>query len=104
MICKTRVLKAQAENNLTLKRDSLRICFSRNPIPILIQGLFMIRASYALFCMALLPTVGLFLSADLKGAEPRPNIIVILADDMGYGDVQSLNPDSKIPTPNLNRL
>jgi arylsulfatase A-like enzyme len=34
----------------------------------------------------------------------RPNIIFILADDMGYGDVQALNPKSKIPTPHLNRL
>lgn len=42
-----------------------------------------------------------FLSA---GAADNPNIIVILADDMGYGDVQALNPDSKIPTPHLNRL
>lgn len=33
-----------------------------------------------------------------------PNIVFILADDMGYGDVQALNPNSTISTPNLNRL
>jgi len=33
-----------------------------------------------------------------------PNIIYILADDMGYGDVKALNKDAKIPTPNLDRL
>ena len=33
-----------------------------------------------------------------------PNIVIILADDMGYGDAQCFNPDSKIPTPNLNAL
>ncbi|MCA9198800.1 MAG: sulfatase-like hydrolase/transferase, partial [Planctomycetales bacterium] len=37
-------------------------------------------------------------------AADSPNILVILADDMGFGDVQALNPDSKIPTPNLNAL
>ena len=41
-------------------------------------------------------------SSDAAGN--RPNIVVILADDMGYGDVQALNPASKIPTPNLNEL
>ena len=34
----------------------------------------------------------------------RPNLILILADDMGYGDIQHLNPDSRIATPNLDRL
>ncbi|MFO7870771.1 MAG: arylsulfatase [Kiritimatiellia bacterium] len=34
----------------------------------------------------------------------KPNIIYILADDMGYGDLGANNPESKIPTPNLDRL
>ncbi|NQT87943.1 sulfatase-like hydrolase/transferase, partial [bacterium] len=33
-----------------------------------------------------------------------PNIIWIMADDMGYGDVGCFNPESKIPTPNMDRL
>ncbi|MEM6630751.1 MAG: arylsulfatase [Bacteroidota bacterium] len=37
-------------------------------------------------------------------AQRLPNIIYILADDMGYGDLQANNPESKIATPNLNRL
>jgi arylsulfatase A len=36
--------------------------------------------------------------------ECYPNIVFILADDMGYGDISAFNPDSRIPTPNLNRL
>lgn len=38
-------------------------------------------------------------------AKEKPNIIYILADDLGYGDVQSLNPErSKVPTPHLDAL
>ncbi|NDV61726.1 arylsulfatase [Puniceicoccales bacterium CK1056] len=34
----------------------------------------------------------------------KPNIILIYADDLGYGDVSCYNPDSKISTPNIDRL
>ncbi|MCB9885208.1 MAG: sulfatase-like hydrolase/transferase [Planctomycetes bacterium] len=33
-----------------------------------------------------------------------PNIVVLYADDLGYGDLSCYNPQSKIPTPNLDRL
>jgi arylsulfatase A-like enzyme len=38
-----------------------------------------------------------------RGSGP-PNIFVILADDMGYGDAGCYNPDSRIPTPTIDRL
>lgn len=37
-------------------------------------------------------------------ADAPPNILIIYADDMGNGDVGIQNPDSKIPTPNLDQL
>ncbi len=36
--------------------------------------------------------------------KDRPNIVFILADDMGYGDVGAYNPESRIPTPNMDAL
>ena len=34
----------------------------------------------------------------------KPNILILYADDLGYGDLGCYNPASKIPTPNLDRL
>ncbi len=49
-----------------------------------------------------------FLASSAAGALPaarkQPNIIVILADDLGYGDVGVYHPQSKIPTPNIDRM
>lgn len=34
----------------------------------------------------------------------NPNIVYIFFDDLGYGDISYLNPESKIQTPNIDRL
>ena len=37
-------------------------------------------------------------------AAAKPNILFILADDLGYGDVGCYNAQSKVPTPHLDQL
>ncbi|MDX1700701.1 MAG: arylsulfatase [Melioribacteraceae bacterium] len=40
----------------------------------------------------------------LENESQKPNVILIYADDLGYGDVTSYNPESKIKTPNIDKL
>lgn len=37
-------------------------------------------------------------------APTRPNVVVMVADDLGVGDVGCYHPASKVPTPNIDRL
>jgi arylsulfatase A-like enzyme len=57
----------------------------------------MVRGFTALIC--------LLVSAGVAAAQPvRPNIVFILADDLGIGDAGCYNKDSKIPTPHIDAL
>ncbi|SOE22887.1 Arylsulfatase A [Spirosomataceae bacterium TFI 002] len=56
--------------------------------------------SLILFCL-----LGLWACQSQKEDQvERPNIIYILADDMGFGDVSAYNAASKTQTPNIDRL
>ena len=37
-------------------------------------------------------------------ARSRPNVILLICDDFGIGDFQVYNKNSKVPTPNIDRL
>ncbi len=47
---------------------------------------------------------GLLFACTAGKEEKLPNIIFILADDMGYGDVSALNENSKIKTPHIDKI
>ncbi len=44
------------------------------------------------------------LALALSASAAKPNIVYILADDMGEGDVQAYNRGCKFPTPNIDRM
>ena len=48
--------------------------------------------------------LALVATAAVAAERSLPNVVILYADDMGWGDLGVQNPDSKIPTPNLDRL
>ncbi|HQU46221.1 MAG TPA: arylsulfatase [Pirellulales bacterium] len=77
---------------------SLPSCrFGRRHLPRALATLIHTAAAVAI--------VGFSTLTALSG-EPKkpPNVVVILADDLGYGDVKCLNPEGKIATPRIDRL
>src|SRR5688500_1429168 len=61
----------------------------------------MSKSTY-LWALLLLHVLGV---ASAWADAPRPNVVIVLADDMGYGDVSCYDPQhSKIPTPRIDQL
>jgi arylsulfatase A len=48
--------------------------------------------------------LALSLTHSAPAAQRPPNVVILYADDMGFGDLGANNPKSKIPTPHLDRL
>lgn len=47
---------------------------------------------------------GIFLTDQPIVAAEKPNVLLILVDDLGYGDVSCYNDQSKVRTPSIDRL
>ncbi len=65
--------------------------------------MLMKKIYYALLSILLLFTLS-SQSGYTQNIKQKPNIIYILADDLGYGDIKKFNRNSQISTPNLDRL
>lgn len=76
--------------SLSLKRAARRIASRRAGVPALL-----LMAFYAP------PHAG---AADASGAAKKPNILVIVADDLGYGETGFQGFARDIPTPNLDSI
>ena len=62
--------------------------------------------SFTLLAIATFLTtlVSQLFAAAAANESARPHVLVILVDDMGYGDAGCYNPESKIPTPHIDSL
>jgi len=51
-----------------------------------------------------LPLLLLLLASPLSSAEPPVNVVLIVADDLGYGETSAQDPATDVPTPHLDSI
>ena len=64
----------------------------------------MIKKKHLAICTLFAATLVFNQAQVMAAPASKPNIVIILADDMGYGDLRAYNPRSLIPTPHLDQM
>ena len=71
--------------------------------PIILPQIAQLKSTMHKFLFALVAVLPL--SSLAAATDSKPNVVIIYADDLGYGDVQCYNPErGKIPTPHIDGL
>ena len=83
--------------------DQKRLASVRGPLVVFGNLLGQFAATVMIGLMAV-AQVAAARAAEIQNSRSAPNIIFIMADDMGYGDPGCYNSESKIPTPHMDQL
>ncbi len=59
---------------------------------------------FQIVCVCFIAAVFQSSKLSAQSTARKPNIIFILADDLGYGNLTSYNPKSPVPTPNIDKM
>jgi arylsulfatase A len=66
--------------------------------------MFLTARWFGCACAVVIAIITAFASPACSAEGAKPNIVYILCDDLGWGDVSCLNPASKIQTPHFDRI